>query len=718
MKRVMIGLPSRFSCLLLAMSLVMQTPAVEAAAPTNTAADVVPADCAFFSTSARLQEQFDAVAKSRAVKRILELPTVQMGLAQLQQMPQYQQAMEFLETPLPKEILAAATDALSQEVFLYGGNEWTALFELFVELNRENQAAVIQALITQKEPKTVPALVNVLLEHQDLQLPSLVLGLKIQDKQRIDRLFEELRSSVERLPQPPPFAVDLQEVRIGDGSFISLQFSGLLITESREEFVDGLRDEGVDQQQAEQFFDWLRDRTVTLSVGYLDSYVMISLGADNRHLERFGKGPVLADSASLEPVQAHLRDPSFIGLTYGSREIRSISAFDAKSVTEFLENGLDQARAVLPAGLADRLSADIPQVMREIEPSIPKRSEFIQVSLLNRGIETYSYSRSPTPGIDYGKPLSILRHAGAEPLVAFAYRAKSSLKEYGVAIGWSKKLHGYWVDFGLPMLEEQEQAKYEEFAEVLLPLLNRLDQITRTKLLPATDAGQGLFVLDTELEIQPLVGPAPFPKPMPMLELAIAITLNDRESFLEAMEEYVQALEEAVPKLAAIAGEELPEQFRRIPRPTVTPFGETSDMYSYGVVTGVASMLGRDVLPHVVISDDLLLFSVSPKMSRRLLKPGNGPADAVIALDKPSGSVSVCRPDAYWDAVRKWVDFAMQAPGSPLAFEDPQQAPMVRQHLAVLWDVLGTFKGAASRSYQQGEYLVTHTWSHFEDLPE
>jgi len=47
---------------------------------------------------------------------------------------------------------------------------------------------------------------------------------------------------------------------------------------------------------------------------------------------------------------------------------------------------------------------------------------------------------------------------------------------------------------------------------------------------------------------------------------------------------------------------------------------------------------------------------------------------------------------------------------------DPASRDAIRDQVEVLWKVLGTFKGATSRTYAADPYVVTHTWFEFQDI--
>jgi hypothetical protein len=682
-------------------------------ASTPTAADIVPADCAFFSTSLHLKRQLDAVVQSRAARRLRELSFVKTQWERLKRTPEFQQIADVLETPLAKDALDVAKDAMSQEIFIYGGKGWSELLGLLLEFQQQNIMATINAAVTREQPNPIPALVNTVLAHKDLRIAPLVVGFKVSDKSRVDGLLEKLEATINGTGMP----VKAARRQIGGGRFLTLELSAETAAIPRENFIQDVSQQRVPVDQAERLYDWLTGQTLAVALGYKGDYLLFSIAADNAHLAALGAGPVLGNAPVLEPARKHMTRPDFVALSYASLELQSLNEFDVDELSRFLKTLLGQVQPFLPSGMHDRLVKDLPVLLRDLSAGLPKPSEYVEVTLLNRGLERFGYSRSPVPGIEYSKPLAVLRHAGAEPLFAFAYGTTSSKAEYETAIGWLKRIYGYWSDFGVPLLTPEQREQYQRMAAIVLPLLDSLERTTRTKLLPATDAGQLLIVIDTELEIQPVFQPpVAFPKPMPMFEPAIVCTLNDRQLFLEAVSEYVRAIESAAPELAKLFGGQLPEPFR-IPRATETPFGEDAAMYSYGVITGAASLVSPDLVPHAVVTKDRLVLSASAKMTRRLLTPTDERPGSVVSWTAPSGSALIIRPAGLWKAAREWLDYAAQIPGSPLAGSDPQSRQMIKEHIDVVIEVLGAYKGTTSRSFRDGPYVVRHTWSEFQDLP-
>ena len=581
------------------------------------------------------------------------------------------------------------------------------VFQMLQEFQSQNMMASIGAAITKREPNPLPLIVDVALKHRDFKLPALVFGFKVQDKARVNRLLEKLEQFVAEQPLP----AKLQKEKIGGGDYYTLILNGKMIPVSKEEFKQKLSEGNVGEAQAEEFYDWLGSQTLAVTLGFHDSYFLLSISGDNKHLERLGKGSPLGDAESVAVALPYLKKPNAIGLAYVSREFIAANSFDPSGISKAADTFLPQFGLFLPPNLVSRLRADARQLAKDLEAVSPKPSEYVTVSLLNRGIESYSFSKSVPYGVEFGRPISIIRHAGGEPFVAVAGNSQSGMSAYNTFVGYLKKLYGYAKDFGLPLITDEHQKEMiNKVQEVVLPFLARIEEITRTKLLPSTDAGQTLFVLDTKMQIKQIPGMEdPLPKAMPMLELALAVTLKDSQLFKDAIQSYVEAIEDFVPKLADVAPAPIPMPFK-VPRPQTKKAG-SGEMYSYAL----PPVVDPAISPHAIVTNDLLILSMSPSLSKRMLE-GTTTQGHVVDLTAPSGTAGLVHMSGFWTAAREWIRFASQLPDSPLNPDDPNQKELIQQHVDAAIDILGCFRGAVSRSYKEGDYVVTHSWAHFEDL--
>jgi hypothetical protein len=226
------------------------------------------------------------------------------------------------------------------------------------------------------------------------------------------------------------------------------------------------------------------------------------------------------------------------------------------------------------------------------------------------------------------------------------------------------------------------------------------------------DAAQTMIVLDAQMRVANLAPGVFFSRPLPLPELGIAVTLNDGDLFVEAMSEYVAAVNDLIPQIQATTG--FAGQPFRFPSPQSRPHGPSGTMYYYPI----PPVVDAAILPHAVVDQHLLILSWSPEQSKRMLESKQGPDGGLIDLSKASGSAAFGDMSVLFSALREWLDYGLEQPGGPLDNADPAVGQMIQENADVLWQVIGCFKGFASRSYIVDGYFVQHSWRHFEDLPE
>ena len=91
----------------------------------DTSLRLIPADAAFYSSSLRLREQVDLVAKSNAWKKLMDMPVISMGLAMYriqagnpESVPG--QIQKVLNDPDTRKLIDLAVDLGSTEIFCFG----------------------------------------------------------------------------------------------------------------------------------------------------------------------------------------------------------------------------------------------------------------------------------------------------------------------------------------------------------------------------------------------------------------------------------------------------------------------------------------------------------------------------------------------------------------------------------------------------------------------
>ena len=112
----------------------------------------IPETASFYVSSQRMAAQWNRIAESRAYKRLLEMPLVQMGIGQLKAKwnetsdDQYGKFKSFLNAPENKPLIDLACDAVSHEVFLYGDQGFEQVMKMLVRFSEESNRIQFESL--------------------------------------------------------------------------------------------------------------------------------------------------------------------------------------------------------------------------------------------------------------------------------------------------------------------------------------------------------------------------------------------------------------------------------------------------------------------------------------------------------------------------------------------------------------------------------------------
>lgn len=318
------------------------------------AAAWIPENAGCFAASYRSRERWEAFTQTRVYHEILTMPGVQMGLGWLQQQPYLGQlAMMRAQNPLLDDGLDVLVDAVSQEAFIYLDargprfiNKISGLYNTLVlnsVLQGINEGTDRLPRYTESENQT-RIIRDVVDAEQELRMPGIVFGFRLSDPQAGRDLLTSLTPLLQQsLPMP------VQEESFGGGEFLTLSVSAAMfltpdsLAEMEVEF--GLAD--VDAEIAEKFVQFIKSQSLSVSLGMRDDYLLISLGADTKHLESLGVGVSLAACDALAPLREHFQ-PRLIGLSYVHPDLTSYQKMDVERLAAKLQELLQQMHGKFP----------------------------------------------------------------------------------------------------------------------------------------------------------------------------------------------------------------------------------------------------------------------------------------------------------------------------------------------------------------------------------
>lgn len=663
-----------------------------------------PADAAFYMTLLRGREQYDAFVNSKAFAKLKEMPIVQMGIGMLQQQwndpnGDWAEFKELADQPENRQLVDLLIDGISHEVFVYGDEGYANLLALINDMNRAQRQAQIAAL-NDGDPgqAVVQGLLQALSKHLDtLRTPETVIGFRISNKQaaqaQIARLERELRNA---LAEQPDLVARLAHEQIGGQDFLTWKLDGSLIP------WDALPPDFAPAK------DKISKMTVSISLGVYSDYLLLSLGTDNSHLASLGKGPLLISRKELAPLKPHLKE-RVVAISYASEAFIT----KANNTSEQIDDLVTWGEMLLPlagldSDLQNEIVTDARKLATDIKSVIPRAGAVSGVGFLtDQGYEGYAYDWGENKSLDGSKPLTILNHVGGDPLFFAAGRAKYAPENYDTASKWLGRILYYAEKIGVERLGPNEREFYDAVRGDLQPLIVRLDQVTRDKLVPAFRDGQGAVVLDAKAmsdkwhEALP-----PAPQPLPMLELALVYTVSDVEMLKAAASEYFDIIQEALDVLHKAKPEEIPEL--KVPPPQKRDF-PAGTVYYYPLPAFAG--IDKQIAPNAGLSKDTLALSLVPKQTVRLLESKPPVADGILQnTNRPLASALRFNFAGLLDAIAPWIDYGISLS------EDENLGPDVQEQIHTGISILKCFRGASAVTYQEGDTWVTHTELRFQDL--
>jgi hypothetical protein len=698
----------------------------------TTSLKFIPADAAFYTVLLRNREQFEAVVHSNAWARLKALPLVQQGLRQFDKEFSAKGKMaplyHFHQQPENRELLALLGDMVSDEVFIYGNETWAGFTELAQDVYWSAQFGRLSLLMRGggqlNRPQMVlkPVLDSLKTHLKLLRTPDLILGFKVHKPERataqLHRLEKLLRHAFKDAPQ---LKDRLKREKIAGSEFLTLRLSGDLVPWDNVPLKDVEETEG----EYTDLVNKLKGLQLTLSAGVRDGYVLLSVGESNAQLARLGQGKLLAEREEFRPL-AKFADKRITSLGYVSRRMNAHAQLRGQDV----EGLAEMAKGFLPEGVTreqrDRITRQVKELAKEMKAVLPNPGALSFVSFLNgRGYEAYFYDWTKYPLRDGSKPLTLLHHAGGEPLLVTVGRSKTSLDKYRMftkMVRVGKEFLDAWVQ---AKADEDDRDKYQKFMKAIDPVCRRFDEVTAKYMVPALADGQVGFVLDARLKSKQWIKFLPETEAaLPLLEPALIVGVSDQAKLREGFRQYRTLANEFLAKLHEVDTDRVPEL--KIPRPK-TRQDKAGTLYFYPLPEEWG--LDPQLAPTAGLSDKVLAMTLSRKHTRRLLaatplKVGGGP---LANTDRPLAEATYFSMARTVDALTPWIKLGVRTltPKAMRVDEDDaaekaradQMVATILGHADTILEVLKVFRSYSSATYLEDGVWVTRYDKVIRDLP-
>ncbi len=700
----------------------------------------VPADAAFYSASLRMKEQWDAFLGSKAYGKLMEIPLIQLAKMQLSfqwqqnNAPPIAKVREYFESPAGQDAVGVLKEMWSEEVFAYGGNNIADTIRILMEANSLVRSARIEAATSGEDGEKAMAdkLLKKFTEQvgKGIKVPTFVMGFRIKDKERAKREINEIHSQLRGVldEHVPDLAAHLQREQIAGGEFLTLRVDGSMIP------WDELKEkaEKLDDEQFNAIRDAVKKQTAVVALGVTDEFVLLSIGANTEDLEKLGQGETLASQPGLKPLEKHAGE-QVVSISYLSKAFAK-SLGSAQKTKDDIAGAVEEAMVQAKVDEEDRKTILDDIRAFDMAKYMPEPAEMAGIAYMtSRGYEAFQYSSGKRPMMDSGKPLSILKHVGGNPLLLFASRSKNDVEDYVQLVDWLKRIAGHVEKIAEKKADSDDWDKYKEFRDKGIALLERLDKANREYLLPALADGQGALVLDFTAKSQKWFEKMPeSPKPLPMLELGLVVGVSDREKFREGVKSYIDVARDGYKLAKEIKEDDMPEL--KMPKANVSDLDGGGKLYTFampkkwGIDSQVAVNMG--------LTDKFAAVSLMPATTQRLLSEKSADLDTSLKLDRPAAVVTHIECAKLIDSIRPWIDYGLDVatgkikpkakkedgdadeddkkpqPPSPMMMQLGFVIPQVHQ----LLDVFSTMRSVTSMCYEEDGMWVTHSETRIQDL--
>ena len=694
----------------------------------DTSLKLIPEDAAFYSSMMRNREQFDVLRRSNAWTKVEQMPVVQMGLSMYRMQldvpgsgPAKLEAA--LENPEVRKIVDMAADMVSHDIFIYGDDSCIDFLQLVQNvIGAVRYGPVVMQATGQAEgrnPNQIQAqmMISALAENADLiGMPNMVVGFKVENADLAKEQLIKLEMFGNLLETNEKTKGHFKKTKVGDHDCLVLDLDGAMVPWD-ELPMDKLYEMELEEGDVDAILEQLKESKLVIALGLRDDYLLCSIGSSLECLENFGQGNRLIDRAEFKPLEA-FADRHVISIGYLSEAMNQQVNNQAQNIDELF----NLADKLLPlADMTDeqqeQARSDIEELAEDFKGLIPEVGAMSGIGFLSdRGVENYSYNWGEHGRLDGSKRLSLLQHVGGDPVLGVVARAKMNVDDYDLMVKWAKTAYGYFDQFALPQIPEEDREKITTLLEAALPLAARLDKANREMLIPALADGQSALVIDAKLQSKQFHTALPATEePMPMIEPAIVLGVSDAKLLKQGLSEYRAVINGLIDAVRQLEDTDVPPEIE-IPEPETTE-GPLGTVYSFPLPEQWG--VDEQIEPNVGISDSVAVFSISPAQTERLLKATPPTVGGVLEedTDRPLALAAWLDWAGLVDAATPWVDFAVDQAAASNGIDEAQRKPITEQVHTGL-NVLKTLRSITGESYLEDGVLVNHVLLEIRDVEE
>ena len=691
----------------------------------------VPADVTFYVASLKGREQFEAMVKTNAWKKLISIPALQMGWMQAQTFWQYPtddrllEVKQWIEGEEGQEILALAAEMASEEMFLYGGKSVADLLEVFGEANSAINRTQFEALRQLGNPAAIDSeevmkefIAKFLQENREkLNVPEIVAGFRIQDVDRASELLALMEDKLQELADDIPLPLDemLKREKSEGIDLLTLTLTSDLIP------WDEIEGEMLDNPEMFELIQEIAsDKQIVIAVGVVHDFVVVSIGKSTDHLKNLSEGKSLADTPEMQRLAQHA-DQRVVGLAYVSRHFLEVANSSERQFRDLavMAQGL-LSMADLDPLRVEAIENDIDELIDDILTYLPKPGAVAAVKFMtDRGYEHYAYNWGEIPKqLDASQPLTLIDHVGEDSLGWFVARGKQSLEGYDQMVSWGKRIFTHIEEIAEAKSPVDDWQEYQEVRQKVMPLLRKINNANRTMLIPGMADGQSALVFEATIADQEwcLFMPAA-QNALPLPTLAMVMGVSDKALVKNGLGEYLDVAQQAIDLAHEASPNEVPAF--AIPAPTETS-SKTGTIYAYELPEAFGA--SDRLAPNAGLNDSVLVLSVLPELSAKLLDGSRPALDGPVSdFSRPLLSASHFKFAKFLDACQPWIDYGIQIAIEQQSEEAASIVGMVgfvKPQVDQFIEVLKVFDSYTGVTYREDDAWVTHGEIRIIDLED
>ncbi len=649
----------------------------------------LPRDVEMFSSAYRMHDVWLSIANSKwgaaAVDLMKKEPQGQQMLEQWQSDPGMQKGKEFAEAFLGNEYFTVGAAGFAQKM-----EPWMELLQSMGEMYY--QAALTGGMMGGSPADTEKAMMRMVKDNAavlmpkavKLELPPLLMGFKAG---KVRAEFDDfIKKGLESAQLPP--GVESNKFKVGDKyefQSLSVIVRKLIPASQEEALVAQLKEMVGDEAAAKQHVATLMAKHFEISWGWVDDYLIVSLGSDHAHV-KFSTG--VADSAlSIPDVAARaaiFAGKKPIGLGFVDKAFFDKLAKPMQLAAPFAKMTESLQGMIAPDAVAG-MTADVKKLEVRLQDLFKTvNSSQVTVSYLDGGMRADSIGGPRSANATAAQPLtfsSLSTPATVMSMVSHSDSANSAktteLVEESAAMVW-----GWYEKYGRKMLPADGQQNAATMEAMAVPMVK--DFWKSCRLLGTALGDNSAMLVDLNGKMPPIPGaPKVAVEGGKIPRIAFAMELKNRAALSEAWKGFEKLVKQGIALVPR--GADAPP----IPEPQMKKEGDVEIHFiELPMPTG-------DLLPHIAISKDKWMISTSPSYSVELAKlPITGSAKQDMEMRMEFGAVA--------DFAGHWLKLVASNP--PEFFQgDVNSAEQFQKVKPMLESAIGLVRSIKSASIQMGE---------------